>query len=85
METRGGSIVINVRAVRPDLVRTVTDSLRLFYPDLEIDVGQDDVRLSSSSMPTKQSAAAWTAQLHVARFAYQHRAQRDRLMSELFE
>jgi hypothetical protein len=67
------------------LVRTVINSLRLFYPDLEIHVGQDEVRLSSSSMLTKQCAAAWAAQLHAAHFADQHRARREHLMTELFK
>lgn len=79
------SVVVDIGADRYDLAQTAVRSLRLFYPQLEVHLGDGEVHLRSPSMSPAQIRAAWTAELHVARFANEDKQQREQLFRDLFQ
>lgn len=79
------SVVVDIGADRRDLAETAVRSFRLFYPQVEVHLGDCEVRLCSPSMSKAQIRAAWTAELHVARFTKEDKQQREQLFRDLFQ
>lgn len=79
------SVVVDIGADRRGLAQTAVRSLRLFYPQLEVRLCHGEVHLRSHCMSNAHIRAAWTAELHVARFAKEDKQQREQLFRELFQ